>query len=131
MLITEREKFLIPLRALGQKATLLFPQFVDFSLCPVKFLTERPVMLRNAGDKPTKWSIDLHAPFNADVKEGLLEVGKAQQINFSFNPTRAKLYKEDCVLIYDGTQQHPVTFIGEAHNDNVYLSLGHVTCEDT
>lgn len=34
--ITEREKFLVPVRAIGARAILDFPDEVNFGTCPVK-----------------------------------------------------------------------------------------------
>jgi len=34
--ITEREKFIVPIKAIGQKALLEFPDKIDFGTCPVK-----------------------------------------------------------------------------------------------
>ena len=34
--ITEREKFLVPVRAIGARAVLDFPDEVNFGTCPVK-----------------------------------------------------------------------------------------------
>ena len=55
MIITEREKFIVPIRATGSRAILDFPDQLDFGLVPVKFNNEKPVILRNIGEKTTKW----------------------------------------------------------------------------
>ena len=55
--VTEREKFIVPIIAVGQRAMIDFPDVLDFGPCPVKFNTEKPVIIRNLGDKPTKWSL--------------------------------------------------------------------------
>lgn len=57
MIVTEREKFIVPIRARGCRAMLDFPDQLDFGLVPVKFETEKPVMIRNIGEKATKWHI--------------------------------------------------------------------------
>ena len=55
MVITEREKFIVPIRAMGCRAVLDFPDQLDFGLVPVKYNNEKPVILRNIGEKTTKW----------------------------------------------------------------------------
>ena len=42
-IITEREKFVVPIVATGRKALLNFPDIIDFGNdCPVKYITEKP-----------------------------------------------------------------------------------------
>ena len=56
--VTEREKFVVPIVAIGKKALLDFPDLIDFgNSCPVKYLTEKPIMIHNRGDKSTKFEI--------------------------------------------------------------------------
>lgn len=59
MVVTDREKFMVPIRAMGSRAALDFPDTLDFGLCPVKFCNEKPVLIRNVGEKPTKWALTL------------------------------------------------------------------------
>ena len=76
MIVTEREKFVVPVRARGCRAMLDFPDQLDFGLVPVKFDTEKPIMIRNIGEKATKWQIKVPANFKIDKKEGILEIGQ-------------------------------------------------------
>lgn len=55
MVVTEREKFIVPIRAVGCVSMIEFPDKLDFGLVPVKFTAEKPVMMRNIGEKITKW----------------------------------------------------------------------------
>jgi len=55
--LTEREKFVVPIRAVGCRAMIDFPDVLDFGQVPVKHNTEKPVMIRNVGEKTTKWKI--------------------------------------------------------------------------
>jgi hydrocephalus-inducing protein len=84
MVITEREKFIVPIRARGCRAKLDFPDHVDFNLVPVKFDNEKPVMIRNVGEKNTKWQIRAPASFTVSKSEGILEVGQVEQLVFHF-----------------------------------------------
>lgn len=34
-----------------------FPDILDFGACPVKFSSEKPVIIRNLGEKTTKWNL--------------------------------------------------------------------------
>jgi hydrocephalus-inducing protein len=60
MIVTEREKFIVPILAIGQKSLLVFPDEIHFGLsCPVKYLTEKPIIINNIGEKQTKWKLTL------------------------------------------------------------------------
>ena len=63
MVVTEREKFVVPIRAVGCRAMLDFPDALEFGLVPVKHTAEKPVMIRNIGEKTTKWHIRVPSGF--------------------------------------------------------------------
>lgn len=75
MIVTEREKFVVPIRAVGCRAMIDFPDSLDFGLVPVKHTAEKPVMIRNIGEKTTKWHIKVPNGFKINRQEGILEVG--------------------------------------------------------
>ena len=130
MVITEREKFIVPIRAMGCRAVLDFPDQLDFGLVPVKYNNEKPVILRNIGEKTTKWQIKTPPSFQVDKSEGILEVGQVEQLIFHFKPAEARKYREELVLYYDSFEA-TVPTLGEAHNDNVYLSKTQITADPT
>jgi len=66
MVVTEREKFIVPIRAVGYKSMLDFPDMLDFGLVPVKHTAEKPVMIRNIGEKTTKWYLKVPEGFKVD-----------------------------------------------------------------
>lgn len=74
--VTEREKFIVPIRAVGCRAMLDFPDQLDFGLVPVKHEAEKPVMIRNVGEKTTKWHIKTPDGFEVNQTEGILEEGQ-------------------------------------------------------
>ena len=128
--VTEREKFIVPIRARGCLAMLDFPDQLDFGLVPVKFETEKPVMIRNIGEKATKWHIRVPSNFRLSKREGILEVGQTEQLVFVFTPQAAKKYADELYLSYEGLEAE-IQIIGEAHNDNVYLSKSHIHTDPT
>jgi hydrocephalus-inducing protein len=86
MIVTEREKFEVPIRAVGCRAMLDFPDTLDFGLVPVKHTAEKPVMIRNIGEKTTKWNIKVPDGFKINKQEGILDVGQTEQLVFGFVP---------------------------------------------
>ncbi|XP_056217873.1 vigilin-like [Falco biarmicus] len=55
--ITEREKFVVPIRAIGARAILDFPDQVNFSACPVKYSTQKTLLVRNVGNREARYCI--------------------------------------------------------------------------
>ncbi|XP_055649305.1 vigilin-like [Falco peregrinus] len=55
--ITEREKFVVPIRAIGARAILDFPDQVNFSACPVKYSTQKTLLVRNVGNRAARYCI--------------------------------------------------------------------------
>lgn len=107
-----------------------FPDILDFGNCPVKYLSEKPVMIRNIGEKTTKWFLHMPPGFEVDRKEGLLENGKAEQIIVKFYPHEFKPYKSEAILSYDNLEAY-VTILGNAQNSvGVYLSKSHITMDE-
>ena len=121
-IVTERERFIVPIVAVGKRAMIDFPDMINFGKeCPVKYITEKPVIIRNLGDKTTKWELVLPPGFLADKKEGVLEYNRSEQIILKFYPVEKKLYEAEAILKYDGMEAYiPIT--GNAINGNVYLS---------
>lgn len=121
-IVTEREKFIVPIVAVGKRAMIDFPDTINFGKeCPVKYVTEKPVIIRNLGDKTTKWELQLEPGFSADKKEGVLEYGRSEQIILKFYPVEKRLYESEAVLRYDGMEAF-IPMTGNAINGNVYLS---------
>jgi hydrocephalus-inducing protein len=130
MVLTEREKFIVPIRAVGCRAMLDFPDVLDFAQVPVKHATEKPVMIRNVGEKTTKWKIKVPSGFQLSKQEGILEVGQSEQLVFQFIPQESRAYKDEVILSYDHLEA-VIPIRGESHNDNVYLSKSHIHMDPT
>jgi hydrocephalus-inducing protein len=55
--ITEREKFVVPVRAIGARAILDFPDEVLFPPAPVKHVNTRTLHVRNVGNAEAKFTL--------------------------------------------------------------------------
>lgn len=107
-----------------------FPDQLDFKLVAVKHTVEKPVMIRNIGEKTTKWKLKVPNGFKINKNEGILEVGQQEQLVFEFNPQESRPYKDELILMYD-LFEAAIPIYGESHNDNVYLSKTHIHMEPT
>ncbi|KAM7020613.1 hydrocephalus-inducing protein-like isoform 3-T3 [Acridotheres tristis] len=48
--LTARERIVVPIRAIGARAILHFPDQLDFSECPVKYSTQKTLLVHNIGN---------------------------------------------------------------------------------
>jgi hydrocephalus-inducing protein len=83
---TEREKFIIPVRALGPRGYLDLPDSISFEKAPVKSETIKTILARNVGDAACTFSISCTRPFRAEPPNAALGVGQSMQIHLSFFP---------------------------------------------
>lgn len=131
VIVTEREKFIVPIRCIGQRAMISFPDVINFGVCPVKHPTDKPVVIRNIGEKSAKWVLTVPPPFYTERSEGFLEIGQVDQVNLSFLPQESRVFQEEMILSYDSLEAY-VPIIGEANNDsNVYLSKTFINLKQT
>ncbi len=81
IVITERENFIVRIRDIGCKVMLEFMDNIDFGDVPFKYRIEKPIILRNVGEKITKWMLKINSPHViVSKKEGILDIGKSEQI---------------------------------------------------
>ena len=122
VVITEREKFVVPIRGIGCKVKLEYTDNIDFGEVPVKYKIEKPFILRNVGEKITKWMLKcVSNSVTISKKEGILDIGKNEQIICTFCPEKEKNYKESMILSYDETD-HIINIVGKSKNDAVDIS---------
>jgi hydrocephalus-inducing protein len=87
---TEREKFIVPIRARGARGLLDFPAVLDFgAACPCKVTTKKSFLVRNKGRQETHFELAAVSPFAVAPRSGFLAVGESLQISVNFTPERA------------------------------------------
>lgn len=84
---TEREQFVIPVRACGERPKLSYPARVDFNNAPVNYTSTNPFLLRNYGPRPTAFTFHAPEPFVVTPASGFIEVGGAVSAKLEFTPT--------------------------------------------
>lgn len=100
VVVTERENFNIPIRATGGSAILDLPDVVDFGTTPVRYESTKTVLMRNVGEKPTKFLLKTVPPFRTSVLDGYLEVESSMQVDVLFRPDKAESYERELVLLW-------------------------------
>ena len=122
VVITEREKFTVPIRGIGCKVNIEYTDYIDFGEVPVKYKIEKPFIIRNVGEKITNWMLKcMSNSVTISKKEGILDIGKNEQIICTFCPEKEKNYKEKMILTYDEAD-HIINIFGKSKNDAVDIS---------
>lgn len=128
---TEREQFTVPIRATGGSAILEFPDEVAFGPTPVKYESSKTVLVRNVGDRPSKFLLKTQPPFSTSILDGYLEVGGSMQIDVLFKPDRVENYERELQLIYGNRIEAWVLLRGIAENVEVAFSQSRISMNDT
>ncbi|XP_061325287.1 hydrocephalus-inducing protein homolog [Pezoporus flaviventris] len=131
IIITEREKFFVPIRAIGARASLDFPEQLNFSNCPVRFSTQKTLLVRNVGNREACYSITTLSPFSVDPSIGTLGVGEAMQVTVEFHPPKTGVYSSPMIVHYDTGEDVHKSLCGRAVNVNIRLDKSSLTVEKT
>jgi hydrocephalus-inducing protein len=121
--VTEREKFIVPINAVGTRPCLDFPDQYDFGTSPVKFTQTKTIMVRNVGQLSGKFSLRTNSPFKVSCDKTFADVGEAVQITLEFLPTQAREYEEELTIEYDDSDRFVyMKLLGTATNVDVGLN---------
>jgi hydrocephalus-inducing protein len=130
--VTEREKFVVPLRAEGRKAMLVMPDAVPFPSLPVRSATPKVFVVRNVGSKPAEFTLTPPPGFAASPSKGFVEPEQTVPVTLTFRPMESRPYECDMGVAYtDGSHSHAcfVELSGAGHDvdvttDSAALMLG-------
>ncbi|XP_067158936.1 hydrocephalus-inducing protein homolog [Apteryx mantelli] len=129
--ITEREKFLVPIRAIGARAILDFPDQLNFSVCPVKYTTEKTLLVRNIGNREARYCISTQSPFSVDRSIGTLGIGDAMQVTVEFHPLETRDHSRALIVHYDTGEDIHTSLYGTAVEVNISLDKNSLMIEKT
>ncbi|XP_042303502.1 hydrocephalus-inducing protein homolog [Sceloporus undulatus] len=129
--ITEREKFIVPIRAIGARGILDFPDQINFSTCPVKYNTLKTLLVRNIGNREARYQITTQRPFSAEPSIGTLGVGETTQFTVEFQPEKSGNHCKDLVVHYDTGEDIHVNLYGAAIDVNIRLDKYSLVIEKT
>ncbi|XP_069028847.1 hydrocephalus-inducing protein homolog [Embiotoca jacksoni] len=114
--VTERERFEVPIRAIGPRAILDFRDQLHLPVCPVKASTERTHLVRNIGNSEAKFTLHTRRPFSVAPSSGTLDVGESMQVTVVFQPLTTGEHRQELLLHYHT-------------GEDVYVGL-HGSCEE-
>ncbi|KAM6177458.1 hydrocephalus-inducing protein homolog [Erethizon dorsatum] len=129
--VTEREKFIVPIKARGARAILDFPDKLNFSTCPVKYSTQKILLIRNIGNKDAVFHIETHRPFSVEPTDGTLNVGESMQLEVDFEPQSVGDHSERLIVCYDTGEKIFVSLYGAATDMNIRLDKNSLIIEKT
>jgi hydrocephalus-inducing protein len=118
---TEREKFVVPVRCIGPRAVLDFPDEVRFSTIPVKSTSERVILVRNVGDRTAQIQMSTSTPFFTSCQNLQLDSDESVQIALTYAPNRAGCDESFLTVEYDTGELVRVGLIGFSEESNVRL----------
>ncbi|CAO2609935.1 Hydrocephalus-inducing protein [Lemmus lemmus] len=129
--ITEREKFVVPVKARGARAILDFPDELNFSTCPVKYSTQKILLVQNIGNKDSVFHLKTRRPFSIEPTDGILNVGESMQLEVNFEPQTIGNHNRKLIVTYDTGEMVFVCLYGAAIDVNIRLDKNSLTMEKT
>ncbi|XP_030099412.1 hydrocephalus-inducing protein isoform X1 [Mus musculus] len=129
--ITEREKFIVPVKARGARAILDFPDELNFSTCPVKYNTQKVLLVRNIGNKDSMFHLKTRSPYSVEPTGGILNVGESMQLEVDFEPQTVGSHDGKLIVTYDTGEMVFVCLYGVAIDVNIRLDKNSLIMEKT
>ncbi|DAZ93738.1 TPA: hypothetical protein N0F65_007364 [Lagenidium giganteum] len=120
--VTEREKFLLPVRVRGKYAALDLPDAIDFGVCPVKMPSSRVLKVHNVGSRSGRFAFRTTQGFRIQPESAVLEHGAGTQIELIFTPLALAMNEGELLITDDTGQTCAVQLTGDVRNVEVYLS---------
>ncbi|XP_073515931.1 hydrocephalus-inducing protein homolog isoform X2 [Phyllobates terribilis] len=129
--ITERERFVVPVRAIGARAVLDFPDQISFEVCPVKYNTQKTLLVRNIGNREARFQLLTQRPFQVEPVSSVLDAGNSMQVSIEFQPMELGDHRHQMVIHYDTGEDLHVALYGAAADMNMRLDKNSLTIEKT
>ncbi|XP_041376326.1 hydrocephalus-inducing protein-like isoform X3 [Gigantopelta aegis] len=129
--ITERESFIIPIKAIGPRASLDFPDEIHFPVCAVKNTSSKTLLIRNYGNREAIFTLAIERPFSLNPDRGKLAVEDSMQITISYSPETSSDIKTNLRLHYDTGEEQLIPVYGAAQDSNVRLDKNTIRFENT
>ncbi|NXK33470.1 HYDIN protein, partial [Piprites chloris] len=98
---TKKEKLTVPIRAVAACPVLDFPDQLDFSECPVNFVTPRTLLVRNIGNLEAHYSLSTESPFTVSPARGTLDIGEDMQVTVQYHPLEIGKHSASLVVHCD------------------------------
>uniref|UniRef100_A0A8C5EU15 Hydrocephalus-inducing protein-like n=1 Tax=Gouania willdenowi TaxID=441366 RepID=A0A8C5EU15_GOUWI len=128
---TERERFEVPISAIGPRAILNFGDDINLPACLVKASTEKTCFVRNVGNCQAKFKLYTQSPFSVTPSSGTLDVHEGIQVTVDFQPITSGVYKDEMILHYHTGEDVHISLHGICEEANLQLRPNSVWFEKT
>lgn len=81
VVVTEREKYLVPLIAMGDAPALDLPDKIEFGSVHTKMTGTQTILVRNLGSKACSFQLTCSQHFDVSPREGSLAPGELTQVS--------------------------------------------------
>lgn len=122
VICTEREKFVVPVRALGRQPALDVPDVIEFETVPCKSEVRRTFQVANIGQQPAHFAMHTSPSFSVTPSEGQLSPGESLQCTVTFCPEDAGEVRGDLEVVYDSGHTTTTQLIGNGREVEVEVS---------
>ncbi|KAK2841889.1 hypothetical protein Q5P01_012089 [Channa striata] len=119
--VTERERFEVPVRAIGPRAILDFQDEFHLPVCAVKATTQKTYLVRNIGNSKATFKLRTKKPFSVTPTSGTLEVGESLQVTVDFHPMTIGVHTQDLLLHYHTGEDVHISLCGTCEKLNIHL----------
>jgi hypothetical protein len=130
---TEREKFVVPIRAVGMQPRMTFPDEIIFGTCAVKSTTRKTLLVQNVGSSVARFFMRTSLnpqSFTSPSEELTVEAGASQMIELFFTPQSAKPIEGEIeVEFVNNKLRCYIAVTGMGRNVDVSLSTPSVALE--
>ncbi|KAM9376113.1 hydrocephalus-inducing protein-like [Pholidichthys leucotaenia] len=118
---TDRERFEVPIHAIGPRAILDFRDEIHLPVCPVKASTAKTQLVRNIGNSKANFKLYTKRPFVVTPSCGTLDVLESMQVTVHFHPTEVGDHMQDLLLCYHTGEDVYIGLYGSCEELNVHL----------
>ncbi|NXA71691.1 HYDIN protein, partial [Thryothorus ludovicianus] len=129
---TGTERIVVPIRAFCARAILDIPDQLDFSECPVKYTTQKTLLIQNVGNLEAHYQLSTQSPFSVVPAMGTLGPGDTVQVTVGFHPLTLGDHSGSLVVFNNTDEKSShINLRGEAVDVNIGLSTNSVEIEKT
>ncbi|XP_068874988.1 hydrocephalus-inducing protein homolog [Aphelocoma coerulescens] len=128
-----KERIVVPVRAIGGRPILDFPDQLDFPVCIVKRSSEKTLLVQNTGNLEAHYEMSTKSPFSVVPARGTLGIGETMQVTVKYQPLTTGDHDVPLVVRYSTGERETIQtkLHGEAIDLNIGLSTYSVELEKT
>eukprot|EP00892_Ulva_mutabilis_P006441 jgi/Ulvmu1/4169/UM019_0148.1 len=129
---TDRDSFVVPVRALGARPQLQLPKILNFGQsCPCNSVTCKSLLARNTGRCAGTFQLSASAPYTVMPIVAVLDVGETVQCQVQLKPDRTGEIRGTLVAAASCGLAHTVSLVGAAIDADVSVGPMQVAFMDT